>query len=214
MRIARIKDRFAMDFPDVDKLHPLVLALAPGFLIMFVRQNFMGGKRPSFQDRAATYIAISAIYFALSIPLFGFARSQLRLLPEASDALEYLVVPLLVGIALAWFGTKRILDPVWQKIGLQPRHHDPTAWDHLFGRLSDGVCIVVTRTNGSQIAGKYEGMSFASTEDGERDLLIDEVYEICPETGVWSLPQARKSILLCGRDIQCVEVFKPTGVAI
>lgn len=198
-----------MDFLDPAKFPALIAALAPGFLIMFVRRQFLVGKPPSLQDRAVTYLAISAVYFAVSIPTFAYLEANCRLLPQAGDFIEYFALPIVVGFILALVTTHRGLDRAWQLIGLQPIHHIPSAWDYMFGNLRVESWVIVTLNDGSSVAGKYDRGSFASSDGGERDLLISQVWEV--DDGVWSEPPTPKSILLCGRDIRTVEVFKMEG---
>lgn len=201
-----------MDFLDPTKLTTFVSALAPGFLIMFVRSQFNAGKPPNFQDRAVTYAAISSIYFAISIPLFAYLRDQHRLLPLASQFFEYFVLPIGVGLILALLTTRRTFDRWWQRIGLQPIHHIPSAWDYLFGGLTEASWIIVTLKDGGSVAGKYGAGSFASSDGGERDLYISEVWDVS-EQGDWAKPTSPKGVLLCGRDIRSVEIFNMEGNA-
>lgn len=195
-----------MDFLDPTKFPALVAALAPGFLIMFVRRQFAVGKPPSFQDRAVTYVAISAVYFAVAVPLFQYLQNQHRLLTQAADFFKFFGLPVAIGLGMALLMTRRTLDRVWQWFGLKPIHHIPSAWDYVFGKLQEASWVIVTLKDGSQVAGKYDAGSFASSDCDERDLYISDVWEVSND-GVWSRPATAKGILLCGVDIRIVEIF-------
>lgn len=196
-----------MSILDVEKLPELIAALAPGFLIMFVRRQFAVGKPPSFQDRAVTYVAISAVYFAVAVPLFQYLQDQHQLLPQAADFFKFFGLPVAIGLGMALLMTRRTLDRLWQWIGLKPIHHIPSAWDYVFGKLQETSWVIIILKDGSQVAGRYDADSFASSDCDERDLYISDVWEVSDE-GVWSKPKTAKGILLCGADICTVEIFR------
>lgn len=194
-----------MEFPNADDLKNLVAALAPGLIILGIRQRFVAGPLRPLAERAIAYAGLSAIYYAVANPLLAYCKSDFYLLPWASDALEYVLVPVLFGGVFA-VGTVREWDEkLWRWLGLQPIHHVPAAWDYLFSRVGSSTFILVTLTDGSQVAGHYGDGSFASSANDERDLLIGEVWEIAK--GKWTKPTSPKSILLCGRDIRSIELF-------
>lgn len=57
-----------MELVNVENLKALISALAPGLIILGIRQRFMAGPEPSFQDRALAYAGVSALYYAISNP--------------------------------------------------------------------------------------------------------------------------------------------------
>ena len=195
-----------MDLLKASELKELVAALAPGLIILGIRQKFVAGPVPSLQDRAISYAAVSAVYYAIFHPSIVFLEGAVPIGKWGASALEYVIIPLIFG---GLFGLATSLDVVtrlWTKVGIQPVHHVPTAWDYAFSRLQRGTYIIVTLTDGSHVAGIYGGGSFASSSKDERDVLIDDVWEV--EEGVWSRAAAPKSVLLCGKDIRTVELFK------
>ncbi len=194
-----------MEFPSADDLKGLIAALAPGLIILGIRQAFMAGARPDLKDRVISYAAVSAIYYAVANPAFALFRDRFGLLVWPSDALEYVGLPLLIGGLVALATAQDWASGLWRLVGIQPVHHVPTAWDYLFSRLPDETYILVTLSDGSQVAGLYGEGSFASSNDGERDLLISDVWEVTH--GKWTRSETPKSILLCGRDIRTVELF-------
>ncbi|WP_162786576.1 DUF6338 family protein [Hyphomonas sp. CACIAM 19H1] len=190
---------------DAPKLTSFFSALAPGFLILFVRRQFTISIPKSFEDRAISYAAISAVYFAFSVPFFAFLKQNWNVAPEAYRALEYFALPIFLGLTFTWLTKKRPLDRWWYKFGLNPLHHIPSAWDFVFSELDDQKWIIVTLNDGSQVAGKYGVGSFASSDSNERDVYISEVWDI--DEGTWQKPDRHKGVLLCGRDIKAVELI-------
>lgn len=198
-----------MDLLKASELKELVSALAPGLIILGIRQKFVAGPVPSLQDRAISYAAVSAVYYAIFHPSIAFLETTLQIGKWSASALEYVVIPLIFGALL---GLETFFDAAtrfWSKIGIQPVHHVPTAWDYAFSRLQRGTYVIVTLTDGSQVSGVYGAGSFSSSSKDERDILIDDVWEV--EEGVWTRAPAPKSVLLCGKDIRTVELFKGSG---
>ena len=195
---------------DPETLAKIIPVLAPGFLIMFVRRQFTVAAPRSVQDRAISYAAISAVYFAVSVPLFSWLRSFWNLPLEFYRAAEYLALPLMLGMFFAWFAKERKFDSWWSKIGLHPIHHIPSAWDYIFSRVTVETWLLVTLDDGSQVAGKFCENSFASSDCSERDLFISDVWEVQDE-GDWVQAHPPRGILLCGKDIRLVELLYPAN---
>lgn len=196
-----------MDIPSGAQLRELISALAPGIVILGVRQCFVAAPRPKLEERVLSFACVSIIYYAVAAPLAALAKQHAGVAPWALGGLEYLVVPSLIGTALGIATHYDFMDVVWDKIGVSPVHHAPTAWDYLFSRVRQAPFVLVTLTDGSQVAGRYGKGSFSSSSDAERDLLIGEVYDI-NHNEPWKLVEPPKSILLCGKDIRFVEIFR------
>lgn len=162
----------------------------------------------STQDRIIAYAAVSALYFASINPLIALIGLTPDGYPALRGFLVYALIPLVIGLVWALIASRGWLDPAWRLMGLRVLHNTPNSWDYAFGVVGPDTFIVATLRNGMQIAGKYGEGSFASTDPSERDILIGEVWNL--EDGTWTEPSAPKSILLCGRDVQTVEFFKPT----
>jgi len=195
-----------MDFPNADELKNLIAALAPGLIILGIRQRFIPDMIPGMAERAIAYAGLSAVYYAVANPILAYCKAELYLLPWTADAIEYVIAPVLLGGCFAIGTAREWDDKLWKWLRLQPVHYVPAAWDYLFNRVGTGTFVIVTMTDGSKIAGLYGEGSFASSNQDERDLLIGDVWEIA-EDGKWSRPAEGRSVLLCGRDIKTVELF-------
>jgi hypothetical protein len=195
-----------MDLPTAAALKDLIAALAPGLIILGIRQRFVAGPNPPLQERAIAYAAVSALYYAIFNPAIAFVATQFRLTDWTASALEYVIVPVVIGAVVGIATSRDWSTSWWAKLRIQPVHHVPTAWDYAFSRLQQGAYILVTLSDGSTVAGRYAFGSFASSSREERDLLIGDVWEVVD--GHWTRPPTPKSILLCGRDIRTVELFR------
>jgi hypothetical protein len=195
-----------VSLPSGSEIVGLVTTLAPGFVILGIRQWFVAAPAPKLEERAFSYAAVSIVYYALANSTIAVLAPFVRVQPWVTQGLEYLVVPALVGVLIGVATLKDLSDVFWNSFGIRPFHHAPTAWDYAFTRLKSAPFVLVTLGDGSQVAGHYGDGSFAASSSGERDLLICEVYDTDHEP--WVPLSPTRSILLCGRDIRFVEFYK------
>lgn len=82
--------------------------------------------------------------------------------------LQYFMLPVGIGILLAYEYQHRLLYRLAEKAGMSLAHHLPAAWDYTFEALPAGAFILVTLADGRTIPGKMTKNSFASSsnEDG------------------------------------------------
>lgn len=196
-----------MDVFDAENLKALISALAPGLIILGIRQRFIAGPEPSFQDRALAYAAVSALYYALSSPIAALLTGPGRLEPWALNALQYVLVPAATGVAAGFVVSNDMVGTALRKLHLAPVHHVPTSWDYALSRMQGENYLLVTLTDGTQVAGFYGQQSFASSSNSERDLLIESVWTVNGEEP-WTEADPPRSVLLCGRDIRFIEFIR------
>lgn len=196
-----------MESLNVENLKAVIAALAPGLIILGIRQRFIAAPQPSFQDRALAYAGVSAIYYAAVHPVISFGEAALHLPLWGGNALEYVFLPVIAGLILGFTSANDVVDSALRRLGLAPIHQIPAAWDYAFSRLRGNTFVLVTLNDGSQVAGFFGKQSFASSSDKERDLLIEDVW-IVNTNGPWTKPDTAKSILLCGKDIRLVEFIR------
>lgn len=196
-----------MELLDADKIKALLAVLAPGFLILWVRQWFVAGPAPSLKDRLLAYAGVSTVYYAVSVPSFAYVVAKWGWPIWLADGAQYALVPLFVGSLLALSAANDWVGNAIRKAGLSPNHHSPTAWDYAFSRIRGEIYVAVTLTDGSQVYGRYGQGSFASSSSTERDLLIEEVWDV-DKNHNWTKPADPKAILLCGKDIRAVELIR------
>lgn len=195
-----------MDFPKAGDLQALVSALAPGLIIIGIRQRFVAAPVPPLQERAVSYAAVSAVYYAIFSPIVAFLQARWGLPLWLASASQYVLLPAIVGAVYACGTAFDWGARWWSRLGIRPVHEIPTGWDYAFSHLVEGTFLLVTLADGSQVGGRYVQGSFASSSSGERDLLIADVWNI--SEGEWTRPEIPRGILLCGRDIRSIELLR------
>ncbi len=61
--------------------------------------------------------------------------------------------------------------------------------------------------DGSTVAGLFRSHSFASSDPGERDLYIEQLWDI-DDQGEWTVVAGEKSILIAANEICFVELWE------
>jgi hypothetical protein len=199
-----LEDELA-ELPTVLQITSLASLLAPGLIISTIRDRAITGSTPDVKERLISYGIISVGYFAAISPLFHVERGVI-LSDWLWNFLQFFAVPVVLGIALAYVYQWRWSYRLAESFGLRLAHHIPAAWDYLFESIPAGTFILVRLNDGTEIPGRMGPNAFASSSKEERDLLIDELYEI-DGSGDWQPVNPPRHILLCGKDIRHIEVY-------
>ena len=190
-----------------DNPYMIVGLLVPGLIVLFVRSQFLTGRRPSHSAALLSYLTISVIYYALALPLVHFVLS----IDEPGNSKLLLVWfalifvgPALLGLLLGVNIQKDLFRRVLQYCGLNPIHVIPTAWDWKFGNMTD-EWVLVTLKDGTRFAGFCGGKSFMSSDPNERDLYIQWIYDIDDQNN-WT-PRGDNSVLIAAGEVQTIEFW-------
>ena len=184
---------------------PVWFFLVPGIVILFVRSHFVTTKIMTGEN-AISYAAVSLLYHALALPALGvFMPDHVSDYGRLFVWFLYLaVVPALFGVALGVNVQKDLLRRALRRIGLNPIHAIPTAWDWKFGRMT-GEWVLVTLRNGTRFAGYCGPDSFVSSDPDNRDLYIQWVYDI-DDDSEWR-PRGENGVLIAAGEISTIEFW-------
>lgn len=194
-----------MDLPTTDQILSLLQLLTPGIIITAIRSRSATGLAPDLKDRILEFAVISVIYSAIATPIFTF-EGGISLGSSVWNLLYSVCFPIVIGILLAYSRGYQLTYRLAELIRLPIAHHLPTAWDYTFDGIKAGTFILITMKDGTKVPGRYKSNSFASSSETERDILVDEVWEI-EEDGSWREADPARNILICDKDIKFVEIF-------
>ncbi|WP_413061535.1 DUF6338 family protein [Sphingomonas carotinifaciens] len=193
------------DLPTVEEITSLTGLLAPGIIILWTRSRFRDTVPPNLADKVANYAIASIAYGAASYPVFYF-NGGVELPSWLWQFLLTVALPLVVGIAFVFFDRSERFYELTERLGLRPVHHTPTAWDYTFRKREPSFALVHLN-DGSEVAGAWIERSFASSTSGDRDIYLEQMFQI-GEDGKWSEVVPARSILICGGSIRMVEFIK------
>ena len=195
------------DLKSLDNIYLLLAFLAPGLVILFIRSKFTTGRVPSQAEASLAYLAISVIYYAITLPLIEAIQTA-HLTGYAKAAAWFGVIfigPVLLGVILGIDVQKGYFYRFLKRIGLHPVHAIPTAWDWKFGQRTE-QWVLVTLKNGTQFAGLLcKDLSFMSSDPKERDIYIGQIYDI-DEHNNWTA-RSNKSLLIASGEISTIEFW-------
>lgn len=192
-----------MELPKASEITALSGLLAPGLIILGIRNRFRVGSKTDLKDNLIAYAVASVAYYAAAYPIFH-ADGGVRLASWLWQLLQFFIAPVFVGVFAAYLDQSELFYKVANRLRLKSSHHIPAAWDYAFSSLRRGTYVLVKLSDGTLYAGLMGKESFASSATEERDLLIQEVFTI-QDGKPWTLAEPRRSVLLCGKDIRWIE---------
>lgn len=195
--------------PDIGSLKNLYLVLGfvvPGLIILFVRTQFLTGRSPKHSEAILSYITISVIYYALSLPLVEWTLSINEPGFQKSAAWFFLIFigPMIFGGILGLVTQKEWVRKIAQSFGLNPVHFMPTAWDWKFGNMHE-QWVMVTLKDKTCFAGYCGKGSFMSSDPNERDLYIEQIYDL-DKQDKWEIRE-RNSVYISHGEIRTIEFW-------
>ena len=179
-----------MKLESTSDLYLILAVLVPGFIYNGVLSHFV----PLHQNSEKALVLLrlltaTAFNYALCSPLiYLLATNALfphHALPQGVTwFLIIFVVPVLLGLARAsiiqqdrglWF---------YKLVRLRPINPIPTGWDWIFGR-TEPCYVLITLTDGTEIAGYFGPRSMASSDSGRKDIFIEKVYDVPADGSAW-----------------------------
>ncbi|MDT9717443.1 DUF6338 family protein [Paenibacillus sp. ClWae2A] len=194
-----------MIFNNFEAVYYTVLMMVPGF-IMNMGYNYIlptrEGQAPIYLVR---FIVFSCVNFAFAWPMIN-KLIQSRYWEQHPFrwsiilGLIVLLLPYVIGIFTGIAAERDWIRKLLLKTGINPVHPSPTAWDYIMS--NDSSYVIVTLKNGFVIYGLFASKSLASTVPTEKDLYLEEIFEL-DENEEW-LPKA-KGIWISGPEILHIE---------
>ncbi|UYY79259.1 DUF6338 family protein [Sphingomonas sp. R1] len=192
--------------PTASEISNAFSLLAPGFLIVSIRLRFKDGARPTFKEGLMSYAFASSAYYAAFSPVFH-VNGSVELPYWLWSLLYFFVMPCLIGLAVMFIDQREWAYALAHKLKLTLPHHIPAAWDYALSRTGGPKYVILKLRDGTKYAGIYGSASFASSSKEERDILLEDVWDL-NESGAWTRLDPPRSLLVCGGDISWIEIFR------
>jgi hypothetical protein len=156
------------------------------------------------------YLVLSLLYYSIILPVIEQALGVRE--PWVARAAVWIVLtrvgPALFGLILGAWAQKEWGAWITNKIGLSTIHVIPAAWDWRFSKMPrGGMFMMVTLTSGERVAGLFGAKSFASSDTAERDLYLEEEYDVDGDN--WEARPARVGILIPVKEVRYIEFWDP-----
>lgn len=196
-----------MNSPLFEHFSFFIYLAVPGIILIYTRSIFLDGRMPNLSTGIAAYVAVSAVYLGCAlffIPAHKIIEHPLR--QGVGNFLVFLVffiVPAVIGAALGYSTKTDRLRSILSKMRLNVLHPISSTWDWKFSKPEESWVLVVLK-DGTKWAGIFGSNSFASSGFEQRDLFLEEVYEI-DEHNEWH--SKGSSVLIVHDQIQSVEFW-------
>ena len=182
--------------------------LVPGFILQSTISAFVPQKGEDTQLTLLRLLTFSCINYALwSWLIYLIYQAQFFLSRPIWAAIAWgliiLISPLVLGLITGKLNQAELIRKALQRLGFNPIHVIPTAWDYKFNDLKEGRWIIVTLENGSEILGFFGAHSFASSEMSERDIYVQKMFQ--NKNGTWEEIPRSDGILISGNKIRHIE---------
>lgn len=201
----------------MDKLTPeliwyVFLFLVPGFLVAFWVNLFVPLRPGSDNKNFITYLLMSLLVYLPALAYLGW-QGKLPYLHSFRQMMLLMFI-FLLAIPFLWgWGLSKLVhgQAIW---GLAERilkvkavHPVASAWDRVFQR-DDNPWLLVTLKDGRQLGGRWDEKAVASSDNAERDLFLQDVYEIHAD-GEWKSSGTSLGILIKADQIGLIEFIRP-----
>lgn len=189
-----------MDLPKADEVYFAIAAMAPGFVILALRSQFVAGRLPAIKEGAIFYVMISVLYYSIVVPIF----SMIDISGPLYHLTLYFFLPVVIGVVLGVSYQHQLVRTLARRMGLNIIHPAPSGWDLMFAqtRTRPWTWIIITTRDNEKIHGLMGGKSFASSAGTDRDLFIQRLAD--PD---FNLVDREHGLWIRASDVKFVEVI-------
>ncbi|MCJ2110226.1 DUF6338 family protein [Methylobacterium sp. E-025] len=196
------------DLKNLDNVYLVLAFVVPGLVISVVRAQFITGRTLKQSENILFFISISAFYYAIALPIIEvLIEADLTGWKRGVSWISVFVCgPTICGLLLGLIAQRGIGRWVAHKLGVNPIHSSPTAWDYKFS--SDrGPRFVLVTMDGAKVGGIFGEKSFAASDPTERDIYLEEIWDVS-EAGEWSQRPERVGILIPAKQVKLIEFWE------
>ncbi|HUV05128.1 MAG TPA: DUF6338 family protein [Armatimonadota bacterium] len=185
----------------------------PGFVIYSVVSKLVILGRRNQSTSVLSFLVLTVVNYAIwFIPLRNsITHKWFKVSPgwtELFYILVMLVSPALIGLLMGAAIQKRWLEKLLDQMKLASVDPTPTAWDWVLANKGQ-EWVIVTLKNGIILYGVHR---FASSDPAERDVFLDEVYQVGSD-GRWEPVPDSSGVLIKGDEIVSIE-FKRSNAGV
>lgn len=196
-----------MIFNNYEAAFYTVLLLVPGFIMNMGYAYLVPVREGQAQLVLVRYVVFSCFLYALIWPFVGplyklnywishpFRWSLILIL-------ILIVLPYTLGLLIGLINGRNWIRAILRRVGINPIHPAPTAWDYVMVR--DSGYVVVTLKNGNHIFGLFAENSMASSVSAEKDIYLEKMYKIDEEDN-WQLIERDQGVWINGSEILHIE---------
>lgn len=193
-----------MTIDSFDVVYYTCIFILPGFIMRAVIDAITPSGRTSDSKYYLSCLAYSIVNCAVWSWIYKILNDKVY---GKLYWIEIVLVTIIGAVIVATFigiiKQSGIIKKLLNKVKINISNPIPTSWDYFFSKQKSNW-IVVTLVNGKSVMGFYSFESFASSDPEERDIFIEEVYDVNDEYK-WIKNEKSKGILISKDQISTIE---------
>ena len=190
-----------------DAIYYTSIFIIPGFVMTKIINACNPSTKMDFGEAFIQWLLLSLFNFCCCRGMTMWLYSHRELFNDwywVVFLLSVLFIATLVAILIAKIKQGQVIRKILSWFHVYIKHSIPTSWDNVFSK-PDTQFITVTLTNGEQISGIFSTESFASESPNDKDIFIEQMYNI--NGNKWELIEGNKGILIIGENIRTIEFY-------
>lgn len=196
------------DLKSLDNIYLVLAFIVPGMIVSVVRAQFITGRTLKQSENIIFFLALSGLYYALTLPLIEMLlKSGLDGWRRGFAWIAVVILgPAILGVILGFLTQRNVGRWIAHSLRLNPVHSAPTAWDYVFPALPMGGRYVRVTMEDGIVTGLFGDQSFASSDPSERDIFLEEVWDLS-EIGEWTPRPEKIGVLIPAKQVKFVEFW-------
>ena len=201
-----------MKLENVSDLYFVLSVFVPGFIYDGMLRQFVPLHSSTQKETVFLRLLTATAYnYALCSPIIYFCLYRNDLVGFygrlAAWFFVIFIAPVLFAVLRAMFLQTTRFDWIFRRLGLRLISPVPTGWDWIFSRT--GPCFVlVTLTDGTEIAGYFGAKSMASSDPERKDIYVEKLYTVPEDGSPWVEVGGNLGIQVDGSQIAFIEFRK------
>lgn len=198
-----------MKLDNFSDVYFVVSVLVPGFIYSGVVSNFVS-LRPHKEKETLLlrYLTATAFNYAICSPLIYFLVSGYFIAHPIGQAITWFFIVFIIPVLMAVIRAMSIqydwLRWLYRGLRLRTISPIPTGWDWIFS-TTDPCFVLVTLTDGTEIAGYFGTRSMASSDPERKDIYLGMVYKVPSDGCPWTPVQNSLGMHIDGSQIAYIE---------
>lgn len=183
----------------------------PGYIILEIIRMIT----PSSKKTETEIVVQSIGYSILNYSIWSFVFSLLEIsfsnntiLLKVMQSVALILTGIITGVCIAVIKKKNIMGRILGLLKIDTTNSIPTSWDYVFSKY-EPYWLEIGVSDGKVIRGLFYHNSFASSEPGEKDIYLEELYEKKEDS--WEKVRQTKGVWINHNEIRYIKFYKCEG---
>ena len=183
----------------------------PGYIILEIIRMIT----PSSKKTETEIVVQSIGYSILNYSIWSFVFSLLEIsfsnntiLLKVMQSVALILTGIITGVCIAVIKKKNIMGRILGLLKIDTTNSIPTSWDYVFSKY-EPYWLEIGVSDRKVIRGLFYDNSFASSEPGEKDIYLEELYEKKEDS--WEKVRQTKGVWINHNEIRYIKFYKCEG---